>query len=153
MPIQQSEEIIAGGADDYLEARHVILKGTNREIGRAIGDIGRSVFDSRPLGSANPIRAEATRRYIHEHYPIHEQRILGAADAYGVAEGDATFIGLPYLLPPMPGCSVAFVPPNKTAVGPSPFLTTATSTNRVAQPERLVDSGTSNFPNCLPSLS
>ncbi len=31
MPIQQSEEIIAGGDDDYLEARHVMLKGTKRE--------------------------------------------------------------------------------------------------------------------------
>ena len=49
----------------------------------------------KPLGPTNPIRAQVSRRYLHEHYPIHEQRILGAADAYGVAEADATFIGLP----------------------------------------------------------
>lgn len=116
MAIQQSEEVIAGGPDDYLEARHVVLRGTNREIGRAIGNIARSVFDSKPLGTTNPIRAQESRRYLHEHYPIHEQRILGAADAYGIAEEDATFIALPYLLP-LPGCSVAFVPPAKTANG------------------------------------
>jgi len=116
MAIQQSEEVIAGGPDDYLEARHVVLRGTNREIGRAIGNIARSVFDSKPLGTTNPIRAQESRRYLHQHYPIHEERILGAADAYGIPEEDATFIGLPYLLP-MPGCSVAFVPPAKTANG------------------------------------
>ncbi len=115
MTIQQSEEVIAGGGtDDYLEARHIVLRGTNREIGRAIGNIARSEFDSKPLGPSNPIRVEESRCYLHEHYPIHEQRILGAADAYGIAEEDASFIGLPYLLP---GCSVAFVPPAKTANG------------------------------------
>ena len=117
MAIQQSEKVIAGGgAADYLEARHVVLRGTNREIGRAIGNIARSVFDSKPLGSTNPIRAQESRRYLHEHYPIHEQRIFGAADAYGIAEEDACFVGLPYLLP-LPRCSVAFVPPARTANG------------------------------------
>jgi len=116
MAIQQSEEVIAGGPDDYLEARHVVLRGTNREIGRAIGSIARSVFDTKPLGTTNPIRAQESRRYLHEHYPIQEQRILGAADAYGITEEDATFIGLPYLLP-LPGCSVAFVPPARTESG------------------------------------
>ncbi len=117
MTIKQSEEVIAGGGtDDYVEAWHVVLRGTNREIGRAIGNIARSVFDSKPLGPTNQIRAQESRRYLHAHYPIHEQRILGAADVYGIAEEDATFIGLPYLLP-LPGCSVAFVPRSKTVNG------------------------------------
>ena len=116
MTIEQSEEVIARGPDDYLEARHVVLRGTNREIGRAIGNIAYSVFDSKPLGQTNPIRAKESRSYFHDFYPIHEQRILGAADVYGIAEDDATFIALPYLLP-LPGCSVAFVPPAKAANG------------------------------------
>ena len=45
-----NETVIAGGPDDYLEARHVVLRGATREIGRAIGRIARSVFDSKPLG-------------------------------------------------------------------------------------------------------
>ncbi len=104
MAIQRSEKVIAGGPDDYLEARHVVLRGTNREIGRAIGNIARSVFDSKPLGTTNPIRAQESRRYLHEHYPIHEQRNLGAASASGIAEEDATSMGLPYRLSRLPGC-------------------------------------------------
>ncbi len=120
MTIDTGQTVIAGGGpDDYLEARHVILRGTNREIGRAIGEIARTEFDSQPLRAIDPIRARAARRYFREHYPIHEQRLLGAADAYGIAEGDeaANFVGLPYLLPPLPGCSVAYIPPTKTANG------------------------------------
>ena len=120
MTIGTNQTTIAGGGpDDYLEARHVLLRGTNREIGQAIGEIARTEFDVQPLGPIDPIRARAARRYFREHYPIHEQRLLGAADAYGIAEGDegANFVGLPYLLPPLPGCSVAYIPPAKTANG------------------------------------
>jgi len=120
MTIETGQTVIAGGGpDDYLEARHVLLRGTNREIGRAIGEIARTEFDARPLRAIDPIRAQASRRYFREHYPIHEQRLLGAADAYGMAEGDeaANFVGLPYLVPPLPGCSVAYIPPTKTANG------------------------------------
>ncbi len=120
MTIDTKQTVIAGGGpDDYLEARHVTLRGTNREIGRAIGEIARTEFDVQPLGPIDPIRARAARRYFREHYPIHEQRLLGAADAYAIAEGDegANFVGLPYLLPPLPGCSVAYIPPPRTANG------------------------------------
>lgn len=43
--------IIAGGAGDYLEARYVFVRGTNREIGRAVAEIAQREFDSRPLGA------------------------------------------------------------------------------------------------------
>jgi hypothetical protein len=120
MSLEKEETIIAGGGpDDYLEARHVVLRGTNREIGRAMADIALTEFDSRPLGASDPTHARATRRYYHEHYPIHEQRILGAADAYGIDEDDdaANFVGLPFLMPPLPGCSVAYVPPKRCEKG------------------------------------
>ena len=82
MTLDTRQTVIAGGGpDDYLEARHAVLRGTNREIGRAIGEIARTEFDSLPLRAIDPIRARATRRYFREHYPIHEQRLLGAADA------------------------------------------------------------------------
>ena len=118
MGARVNENVIAGGgSDDFLEARHVTLRGTNREIGRAIGEIARTQFNSTPVRAIDPIRARATRRYYREHYPIHEQRLLGAAEAYGLSEHDteAQFIGLMFLLPQLPGCSVAYVPPKRSA--------------------------------------
>jgi len=120
MRIEPKQTVIAGGGPgDYLEARHVVLRGTNREIGRAIAEIALTEFNSRPLRAGDPTHARATRRYYHEHYPIHEQRILGAADAYGIDPDDdaANFVGLPFLMPPLPGCSAAYVPPKRCAKG------------------------------------
>ncbi len=43
----------------------------------------------------------------------------GATDAYGIPADDeaANLIALPFLLPPLPGCSVAFIPPKQSANG------------------------------------
>ena len=120
MTIETKQTVIAGGGpDDYLEARHVVLRGTNFEIGGAIGEIARTEFDVQPLRAIDPIRARASRHYFREQYPIHEQRLLGAAEAYDITESDeaANFVGLPYLAPPLPGCSVAYIPPTMTANG------------------------------------
>ena len=72
MSVEPKQTVIAGGGPgDYLEARHVVLRGTNREIGRAIAEIALTEFASPPLGAIDPTRARATRRYYHEHYPIY----------------------------------------------------------------------------------
>ncbi len=70
MTIDIRQAVIAGGPDDYLEARHVLLRGTNREIGRVIGEIACTEFDSRPLRAMDPIRARAARRYFREFCPL-----------------------------------------------------------------------------------
>ena len=54
MAIEVNETVIAGGSEDYLEARHVSLRGTNREIGYAIASIARDVFDASPMYSGSP---------------------------------------------------------------------------------------------------
>ena len=47
MSIEPEQTVIAGGGPgDYLEARHVVLRGTNREIGRAIAEIALTEFES-----------------------------------------------------------------------------------------------------------
>lgn len=118
MAIEMNETVIAGGPEDYLEARHVSLRGTNREIGYAIASIARDVFDASPLYSPDPTVAAAIHAYFREHYPIHGERLLGAADAYGIPEGDplANFVGLPFLIP-LSGCSAASVAPGRTENG------------------------------------
>jgi hypothetical protein len=63
MSIGTRQTVIAGGGPgDYLEARHVVLRGTNREIGRAIAEIALTEFDSRPVRAIDPIGGTGLRR-------------------------------------------------------------------------------------------
>lgn len=41
MALQFSEEILAGGPQDVATVRHLVLKGSNVEIGRKIGEVAR----------------------------------------------------------------------------------------------------------------
>jgi len=39
--VVQEDRIIAGGPDKSLEVRHVVLRGSNEQIGRALTEIAR----------------------------------------------------------------------------------------------------------------
>ena len=73
MTASKNETVIAGGGpDDYLEARHVIFRGTNREIGRAIGEIARTLRD--PDG-ANLDRVPIVKGWLDASGELHEEVI------------------------------------------------------------------------------
>lgn len=94
------------------------MKGTNREIGRALAEIARDQYGARPMRSPDTSLMRASRKYLQQHYPIFAERIPGAADAFGHEEGDdaAYMIGVPFLLP-LPGCSAMYIPPKNSADG------------------------------------
>jgi hypothetical protein len=120
MTIETKETAVAGGPADFLEVRHVVLRGTNREIGRAIAEIARNEFDVQLQPAPDPVVLGALREYLQGHYPIHYQKMLGVADAYGITADDPRFdsSGLAYLFE-LPGCSTAFIPPAKSQNGHS----------------------------------
>jgi hypothetical protein len=39
--LEYRESVIAGGPDKFAEVRHVVLKGSNYEIGKKIGEPGQ----------------------------------------------------------------------------------------------------------------
>ncbi len=120
MTIQTKETTIAGSPADFLEAKHVVLRGTNREIGRTIAEIARDRFDLQLKPAPDPVVLRASREYFQRHYPIHYQRGLGVADAYGLSADDERYDlnGLAYLFA-LPGCSTAYIPPAKSQNGHS----------------------------------
>ena len=118
MTLDIRETIIAGGADDYMQVTHLVLRGTNREIGYALGTIAHTKHGGKPLQASDPVVAKAARRYHHKNYPIMEQRCLGASDAFGIGPDDEN--GLVLLIGhhfQPPGCSVCYIPPHKTKDG------------------------------------
>ncbi len=112
------ETVIAGGPDRFVEVRHVILRGSNFEIGRSIGEIAKK-DGAQVTRSNNNVMNRAKREYIAQNYPILYERMKGVAAAYGLNFSDESydFSGLsqPQMVPP--GCSVTFYPAEHTENG------------------------------------
>jgi len=118
--LQQEERVIAGGPNDSMEVRHLVLRGTNEEIGRALAEIARQRFGVRPDAARDPVRARALRRYVESAYPILAERMRGVAAAFGHRPDDDAWdhsqLGFTEL---RAGCSIVHLPPGSTANGRS----------------------------------
>ena len=112
------ETVIAGGPDKFAEVRHVVLKGSNFEIGKKIGEIAKN--DGTPITPSNDhIMNRAKRKYMAKNYPILHERMKGVAAAYGLKIEDDSYDFLRLFQPQMaaPGCSVTFYPASATENG------------------------------------
>ena len=74
--LQRNERVIAGSPGDSMEVRHLVLRGTNEEIGRALAEIAMERYSVRAERAADPLRTRAQRRYIET---VHRRgfRVLG----------------------------------------------------------------------------
>ena len=115
----RQDRVIAGGPEDFMEVRHLVLTGTNEEIGRALATLAIERFGLKPEASIDRLRTRIQRRYIEMNYPSLHDRMRGVAAAFGKRLDDDgwNFSTLCYLLGPPPGCSVVYYPPGATADG------------------------------------
>ncbi len=118
-PVVRADHVIAGGPKDFLEARHLVLKGSNEQIGHALANLARERYRAEPLPSTDRLRTRVQRRYIRQHYPILFDRMRGVAAAFGGRLDDdaRNFSALWYAPGLRPGCSVVYFPPATTATG------------------------------------
>lgn len=119
-PFHQEEQVIAGSPKDSMEVRHLVLTGTNEEIGRALAELGRERYKTALRQSTDPVRTHALRRYIEQNDPILYARMRGVAAAFGQRidddAWDYTDLGFVDL---HAGCSIVHLPPRATATGKS----------------------------------
>ena len=116
--LEYKETVIAGGPDKFAEVRHVVLKGSNFEIGKKIGELAKK--DGTPITpSGNHIMNRAKREYMAKNYPIHYERMKGLAAAYGlnIYDDSYDFSGLFQKQMTPLGCSVTFYPASATESG------------------------------------
>jgi hypothetical protein len=101
-----------------MEVRHLVLRGTNREIGRELATMARDRHGVVPAVGGDPLVTRARRRWYQREWPAHYERMRGVADVHGVdVDDDSVELGLlAYLGAPI-GCSVAWLPPSTTATG------------------------------------
>jgi hypothetical protein len=114
----QKDAVVAGGKGAFMEVRHIVLKGSNEAIGRALAEIARDCHGVKLIPSSDGLRTRAQRRYFETAAPPLSDRMRGVAAAYGKSFDDdgwnfsildyGHFAG---------GCSVIYFPPNVTADG------------------------------------
>ena len=115
------EKVLVAGQDSLMTVRHLTIRGTNFEIGRALGELAQERHGiSLAKARAVPVYARARHSYFRRHYPIHWERVRGVAEALGVDPNDVRYdlTTLTYnmdLPPGIPGCSAVYYPPLSTA--------------------------------------
>ncbi len=101
-----------------MEVHHLVLRGTNRQIGEDLALLARDRHGVAPASGGDPLVTRARRRWYQREWPAHYDRMRGAADVHGVdVDDDSVELGLlPWLGSP-PACSVAWLPPAVTSTG------------------------------------
>jgi len=114
------ETVIAGSPDHFMEARHVVLKGSDFEIGKQMAAVAmREGIKARK--SSNRLLSRCKRLYFARNYPAHIERMKGTAAAFGLPFEDDQydFSGLWQSSMPAPACSAVFYPGSSTENGHS----------------------------------
>jgi hypothetical protein len=106
------DEVIAGGPDEFMLVRRLVLAGTQVAIGRVLAEEARRTYDWSPV-PADPLMAAARRRWFERNWPQHHDRLRGVAEALDL-DLDADqyhFDGLTGV-PNGSACSTVYYPPS-----------------------------------------
>jgi Acyl-coenzyme A:6-aminopenicillanic acid acyl-transferase len=111
------KSVVAGDPGAYMLAQHLVLSGSQREIGRALAQEAMASFVQAPP-PADPILNRARRRWFEHNWPQHYARMGGVADAFGVdlLDDRVSAADLP-ATPFEAGCSALWCPPASSADG------------------------------------
>jgi hypothetical protein len=98
-----------------MEVRHIVLRGSNFEIGMKLAEIAYRYHGAGPLPYPDYETNIAQLGYFKEKHPMHAERMRGVAAAMGKDVTDSTwnFSSLFYGVQ-LSGCSVVFYPPATT---------------------------------------
>lgn len=119
-PEVKDEVLLTEGKDSYQSVRHIVIKGTNEEIGKALGDIAQKDYGVTKLASyPDATYAKAADIYLKDNYSALRRRAMGVAKSYGENYKDSlsVFTQLVYDAGRWSGCSSAYYPPSYSTTG------------------------------------
>lgn len=103
---------------DEIHLSHVVIEGTNEEIGYQLGCLARETHNISKSSDADRSIIESQYDYLKTNYPAHHDRMIGFAKAYGRGlddqDSDFSFFGE---VPNGTACSAVYYPPATTATG------------------------------------
>lgn len=118
-PVVKNEVLLTKGKDSYQSVRHIVIKGTNEEIGKALGGIAKNSYGITELAQyPDAVYAKAADLYMKAHSPVLRERAQGVSVSYNKKYGDSlsVFNQLIYDAGPW-GCSSVYYPPSSTTDG------------------------------------
>ncbi|MDF5758277.1 C45 family autoproteolytic acyltransferase/hydolase [Spongiactinospora sp. TRM90649] len=109
--------IVAGGRHSFMTVRHLVVRGDDIAIGRALADEARMAADWVPA-MVDPVVNRARWTWFERNWPQQHARMSGVAAAFGLAPDDdtAALDGI-RALPVDPGCSAVWCPPGRSTDG------------------------------------
>jgi len=89
MTILKNEPIYTPGPDDYSKPRHIIVQGTNEEIGFDLAKLAQTQYGVATLEKyEDPAYGKARQEYLSRNWPKMLAKSKGVLRAYGLSEDD-----------------------------------------------------------------
>ena len=112
------EKRIITSFEDEIHLYHLVLRGTNEEIGYQLGQLARNKHGIDKSSDVDRGVIEGQYNYLKTQYPEYYSRMSGFAKAYGKTltdpDYDFSFFGK---IPDGIGCSAVYYPPSTTETG------------------------------------
>lgn len=106
---------IINSKDSYSTVKHIVLKGTNREIGKELGYIAHKKHNILPNESKSQLITKSQVDYLRNNYPIHYERMKGYASEYNSTLNNHSFDFSTFGKPlGETACSAVYYPPSAT---------------------------------------
>ncbi len=104
---------------NYQEVRHIVLRGTNQEIGKSIAQLSKEYYQATPLQFPDLASKTSRNSFIHQNFPQMAARQRAVEAYYGWGSNDLhDSSALWYDIQPV-NCSAVFFPKTVTANGHS----------------------------------
>ena len=78
MSILRNEPVFPFQDGDYAQPRHIIVKGTDEEIGYDLATLAKNDYDCKLEKYADPVYGAARREYFRRNWPAMYERSKGA---------------------------------------------------------------------------
>lgn len=118
MSVEYTDKTILVGNGSFMTVRHLILRGSQQEIGHRLAVLARDELSVRKVPWTDPLMTRAQRTFMERNWPAHFARMRGVAEAFGRDLADDS-VDLSFLAydTGIPGCSCVYYPGGVTADG------------------------------------
>jgi hypothetical protein len=133
MALRVEERIVSGGEGESLLVHHLVVRGSDRQVGRHLGEVARARYRVAQPPPPDPFRASVQGEWVRRNAPVLFERARGAAEAFADSRAAPGTVALRLGAPGRPSTSAVVFLPKALTEGGRPLL--ARQLDRPAGPE------------------